>query len=88
MPETPGSPDSPETPDAPDLSDVTGYTSDGVPTLDHVRATVEGRHALALGEQELVGERPEVADVTRREADREDAGRARLEEIRRSLGER
>jgi phage shock protein A len=64
----------------------TGYTADGVPTFDHVRDVIEGRAATAIGAEELVAETPEGRALAEQEADREQAGRDKLEEIRRSLG--
>lgn len=62
-----------------------GWTDDGVPTFEHVRERIEGRAATADGAEELDAESPEGRALAEQEADREQAGRDRLEEIRRSL---
>lgn len=64
----------------------TGYTDDGVPTFDHVRERIEGRATTAIGAEELAADTPEGRRLTEQEADREQAGRDRLDEIRRSMG--
>ncbi|MDL5154386.1 hypothetical protein [Actinomycetospora termitidis] len=61
------------------------YTADGVPTFDFVRDRIEQRAATAEGAGELDAATPEGQDLAQREADREEAARAKLEEIRRSL---
>jgi phage shock protein A len=70
------------TPDPP----ASGYTDDGVPTLDHVRDKIEGRFATALGSEELARESAAGRDLAEQEAEREKAAKERLEQIRRSLG--
>ncbi|MEJ2869454.1 hypothetical protein WCD74_16880 [Actinomycetospora sp. OC33-EN08] len=62
------------------------YTADGVPTFDFVRDRIERRAATADGAEELDAATPEAHDLAQQEADREAAARAKLEEIRRSLG--
>lgn len=74
-----------ETPEPAPPAEDTGYTAAGVPTFDHVRERIEGRSATADGARELVDETPEARSLAEQEADREQAGRDKLEEIRRSL---
>lgn len=62
------------------------YTDDGVPTLDYVRDKIEGRYATSLGTAELVGDTTAGRTVEQQEADREAKAKAKLDEIRRSLG--
>ena len=58
------------------------YTEDGVPTFDFVRDKIEGRHLTSEAATELAGD----PQNTQEQFDqREEAGRDRLEEIRRSL---
>lgn len=75
----------PEPPADPPAVPDTGYTAEGVPTFDHVRDRIEGRAATAAGAEELDAATPEVRSLEQREADRDAAGRDKLEEIRRSL---
>lgn len=63
------------------------YTEDGVPTFDHVRDQIEQRFATSVGATELAGETPEGAAVTEEFAAREQAGKDRLEQIRRAMRE-
>lgn len=71
---------------APSYEEVTGYTTAGEPTLDHVRDKIEKRAATAIGAEELAGMTPEVQEVHDAFAAREKAAKARLEEIRKSMG--
>jgi phage shock protein A len=57
-----------------------------VPGLAHVRDRIEGRHAAALGESELAQDTAAARTAAEQQAEREAAGRARLAEIRRSIG--
>ncbi|MDX8035317.1 hypothetical protein SK803_34340 [Lentzea sp. BCCO 10_0856] len=59
-----------------------GYTEDGVPTFDFVRDKIEGRHLTSEAATELAGDPQHTQDQFEQ---REEAGRDRLEEIRRSL---
>lgn len=68
-------------PDAP----ITDYTDDGTPTFDYVRDRIEGRFATSLGAAELAGDTEPAASLEERFTAREQAGRDRLEEIRRSM---
>lgn len=70
----------PVTPPTPD------YDERGVPSFDHVRAKIEGRHATSQGMTELTAETPEAHTVEEQFAEREQAAKAKLDEIRRSLG--
>ncbi|BDH57448.1 hypothetical protein [Tsukamurella sp. PLM1] len=71
---------------APSFADVTGYTESGVPTFDHVRDKIERRTTTALGAEELAHETPAGQDAERAFAEREKAAKAKLDEIRKSLG--
>jgi hypothetical protein len=68
-------------PDAP----VTDYTDDGTPTFDYVRDRIENRIATSIGSAELAGDTPRAASLDEQFAAREQAGRDRLEEIRRAM---
>jgi phage shock protein A len=74
-------PSSSAVPEAP----VTDYTDDGTPTFDYVRERIEGRIATSLGAAELVENTAPAASVEEQFAAREQAGRDRLEEIRRAM---
>ncbi|WP_249337271.1 PspA/IM30 family protein [Tsukamurella paurometabola] len=76
----------PSGPVAPSYEEVTGYTTAGVPTFDHVRDKIERRTTTALGAEELAHGTAAAQDAERAFAEREKAAKARLEEIRRSLG--
>jgi hypothetical protein len=62
------------------------YSDAGVPTFDFVRERIEGRAATALGQGELDARTPEGRTLAQQEADRDEAARDRLEQIRRSMG--
>ncbi|HTI23470.1 MAG TPA: hypothetical protein VL652_20915 [Kutzneria sp.] len=64
------------------------YSTDGVPSFDHVRDKIENRYTTSLGATELAGLGTEntAAAVDKKFADREQAAKDRLAEIRRSLG--
>jgi hypothetical protein len=66
---------------------VTGYTDSGVPTFDYVRDQIESRYGTSLGAHELASETPEATAAEEQFAAREQAGRDRLEQIRRALRE-
>jgi hypothetical protein len=70
-------------PPAPPAAD---YDEHGVPTLDHVRDKIEGRHAASLGAAELAEGTAAGRSVEEQEAERAEKAKAKLEEIRRSLG--
>ncbi|GAA4013167.1 hypothetical protein GCM10022247_39790 [Allokutzneria multivorans] len=61
------------------------YDEGGVPTFDYVRDRIEGRTATAAGAAELDAVTGDSADVEQQFAEREQAGRDRLEAIRRSM---
>src|SRR3954453_22005363 len=48
----------------------TGYTDEGVPTLDHVREKIEGRWATSQGTTELAEESAAGRDIAEQEAER------------------
>ena len=73
-------------PRAPSVEDVTGYTAAGIPTFDHIRDKIERRTTTALGAEELAHGTAAGQDAERAFAEREKAAKARLEEIRRSMG--
>ncbi|MEV0948885.1 hypothetical protein [Rhodococcus sp. NPDC049939] len=62
------------------------YTQEGVPTFDHVRDRIEGRSATAMGSSELAHESASGKSLDEQWEARKKAGKAKLEEIRRSLG--
>jgi hypothetical protein len=64
---------------------ITDYTDDGVPTFDFVRNQIESRFATSIGSTELASMTPEAAAAEDEFAKREQAGKDRLEEIRRSM---
>jgi hypothetical protein len=64
---------------------VTDYTDDGVPTFDFVRNQIESRVATSIGSTELAGMTPEASAFEDQFAKREQAGKDKLEEIRRSM---
>lgn len=63
------------------------YTAGGVPTFDYVRDRIEGRATTAAGATELagLGTENDVATWDKKLADRDKAGRDKLEEIRRQM---
>jgi phage shock protein A len=68
--------------DAPVLP-PTDYTDAGVPNFDYVRDRIENRIATSIGTTELAADPAKSLDDQLAERDR--AGRDKLEEIRRSL---
>lgn len=62
------------------------YDEHGVPSLDYVRDKIEGRYATSLGATELAQDTGEGRTVEEQEADRAAAAKAKLDEIRRSMG--
>ncbi|HEY0453966.1 hypothetical protein [Actinophytocola sp.] len=64
------------------------YTTAGVPTFDYVRDRIEGRVATSLGAGELPEEEAATSSLDEKLAKREQAGRDKLEEIRRSMREK
>src|SRR5512139_1699941 len=61
------------------------YTDAGVPTFDYVRDRIENRIATASGAGELAEQSPQGASLDEQLAERERAGRERLDRIRRSM---
>jgi hypothetical protein len=61
------------------------YNQAGVPSLDYVRDVIETRFGTSLGATELAGETAEAKSLDEQMAEREQAGKDRIEEIRRSL---
>jgi phage shock protein A len=59
------------------------YNEAGVPSFDYVRDRIEGRIATSEGASELA--EGSAASVDEQFADRERAGREKLEQIRRSM---
>ncbi|GAA0937008.1 hypothetical protein [Pseudonocardia zijingensis] len=70
----------PPSPPAPD------YDEHGVPSLDYVRDKIEGRYATSLGATELAEGTAAGRSLEEQEAERAAAAKAKLEELRRSLG--
>lgn len=75
--------DEPES--APPVVPAFDYTESGVPNFDYVRDRIENRVGTAAAATELSGDVPEAKSVEERMAERDQAGRDRLEEIRRSM---
>lgn len=71
---------------APSFEEVTGYSRDGMPTLDHVRDKIEKRAAQAIGAEELAAGMPESIEFAELFVEREKAAKAKLDEIRKSMG--
>jgi phage shock protein A len=65
---------------------VPDYDEHGVPSLDYVRNKIEGRYATSIGATELAEGTAAGRDVEQQEADRAAAAKAKLDELRRSLG--
>ncbi|MCG8917259.1 hypothetical protein L6E12_15845 [Actinokineospora sp. PR83] len=65
------------------------YSADGVPSFDYVRDRIENRVHTSTGSVELAGlggTGPDVESLDKELAERDEAGRAKLAEIRRSMG--
>jgi phage shock protein A len=62
------------------------YDERGVPSFDHVRNKIEGRYATSLGSTELAEDTAAARTAEVQHAERERAAKAKLDEIRRSLG--
>ena len=62
------------------------YDEHGVPSFDHVRNKIESRYATSLGMTELTEGTAAGRSVEEQEAERAAAAKAKLEELRRSLG--
>ncbi len=61
------------------------YTAAGVPTLDYVRDRIESRYATSLGATELAEESAKGREIEEQLAERDEAAKDRLEQIRKSL---
>jgi len=61
------------------------YDEKGVPTLDYVRDKIESRFVTAMGDTELTEGSPEARSLDEQQAQREQAAKAKLDEIRRTL---
>ncbi len=64
------------------------FTDSGVPTWDGVRDKVEQRSGTAVGAEELDRESRAGRDLDEQWNERQEAGRKKLDEIRRSMGGR
>jgi predicted RNA-binding protein len=73
----------PEPPTAPAMD----YTESGVPTFDYVRSQIEGRIGTSLGAAELAAESAPAVSLEEHFAERAQAAKDRLEEIRRMMRE-
>jgi phage shock protein A len=62
------------------------YDERGVPSLDYVRHKIESRYTTSLGAAELAEGTAEGRTLEEQDAEREQAAKAKLDEIRRSLG--
>ena len=62
------------------------YTDAGVPNFDYIRDRIENRVATSDGATELAAATPDAASVDEQLAERDRAGREKLEQIRRSMG--
>ncbi|MGB7364762.1 MAG: hypothetical protein WA931_17150 [Rhodococcus sp. (in: high G+C Gram-positive bacteria)] len=65
-----------------------GFTDRGVPTFDAVRERIGGRSGKAAGAAELDSESAAGAAEAERFAAREEAGKKRLDDIRKSMQQR
>lgn len=61
------------------------YTDDGLPTFDYVRDRIEGRIATSMGAAELPDQAAAGASIDEQFETREQAGKDRLEQIRRAM---
>jgi hypothetical protein len=62
------------------------YDEHGVPSLDYVRNKIEDRYATSIGATELAAETTESRTLDDQIAARDKAAKAKLDEIRKSLG--
>lgn len=62
------------------------YDEHGVPSFDYVRDRIESRHAVSQEGSGQADATPEGRSVEEQFAERERAAKARLDEIRRSMG--
>jgi len=61
------------------------YTEAGVPNFDYVRDRIESRIATSGGATELAAGTPDAVSLDEQLAERDRAGREKLEQIRRSM---
>lgn len=61
------------------------YTDGGVPTFDYVRDRIESKYTTSIGANELAEGTPAGKTIDEQMADRDKAGRDKLEEIRRQM---
>jgi phage shock protein A len=76
----------PADPIAPVTAPAPDYDERGVPSFDHVRARIEGRHATSQGMTELTADTPQGRTVEEQITERDRKAAEKLAEIRRSLG--
>ncbi|WP_116199289.1 hypothetical protein [Amycolatopsis circi] len=78
--------ESPGTPPA-DLPEP-DYSDNGAPSFDFVRDRIEKRYTTSVGAQELagIGGPEDVQSLDKKIADRKEAAKDKLAEIRRSMG--
>jgi hypothetical protein len=64
------------------------YTDSGVPSFDFVKDRIESRFTTAIGATEVVGlgTGQDVASLDEKLAKRDEAAKAKLDEIRKSMG--
>ncbi|HEU5473507.1 MAG TPA: hypothetical protein VFV67_22915 [Actinophytocola sp.] len=67
----------------PETTPTGDYTEGGVPSFDYVRDRIEGRFATSVGAEELAEKTSSELDEQLAERDR--AGREKLDEIRRAM---
>lgn len=66
------------------------YSESGVPSFDHVRERIEQRYTTSIGATEVagLGGKEDVASLDKKIADRDQAAKDKLAEIRRSMREK
>lgn len=66
------------------------YSESGVPSFDHVRERIEQRYTTSIGATELagLGGKEDVASLDKKIADRDQAAKDKLAEIRRAMKEK
>lgn len=84
VPRTPSVTDIPQIPVGGVAMDP-GFTDAGVPTFDAVRERIDGRSGRAVGSTELDAESAVGRTEAEKFAERERAGKVRLDEIRKSM---
>ena len=71
---------------APPTPPAADYDEHGVPSFDYVRDKIEGRYATSLGSAELSESTAKARSLEEQQAERDHAAKAKLDEIRRTLG--